>query len=295
MLGSLIGIFLTSAGIVIGADSAVPGSSWLDPTRVEKACKPSRRSVAVMQGWYGEQLYLARRFHDSCRELTRSSKSISVERQADRLIRKLQKAYKEHIGPLPPNMANLPPPSRRHVSYLAVAGYDGRTPVATVRELRWEKSPDGKWQLITERSDYLSFEQCGAKFVGETTIATMLLDGTEYFDKEKDRPEVLAGRKVNLVSKQGDCASSFFSVQEAKNLYKFVVRMTIDHAGDFLIDNGDVGGRLRVFTIPLSGSIKEELIDPEQYVRDPSSDGGRSVDVTTDVTTSPESGEDEAS
>ena len=185
MLGSLIGIFLTSAGIVIGADSAVSDSGWTGATRAEKVCKLSRRSVAVMQGWYGEQLHLARRFHKICAELSRSSKRIMLDRQADRLIGKLEQAYREHIGPLSPNMANLPSPSSQHVMYVTVAGFDRDIPLSTVRELRWVKNRKGRWRLTTERNPYLSVQRCGVRFIGENTIANMLLEGREYFDKER--------------------------------------------------------------------------------------------------------------
>lgn len=280
MLGSLIGIFLTSAGIVIGADTALSDLHGPATTRVEKACKPSQRSIAAMEGWYGEDLYLHRRFHDACRELSRLRKPISIERQADRLIQKLQKAYKDHLGPLPRTITTLPSPSRQHVMYVTVAGFDGTTPVATGRALRWEKNPQGKWEVITERTSYLSFQGCGAKFVGETTIATMLLDGAEYFDRAKDRAELSAGRTVARLSRQEECAQSSFSVEEAKALYKTSVRMTIDHGEHFLVDTRNVGGRLRLFTIPLVGSIEEETVEPEQYVGDDSPVEGRFFELT---------------
>jgi hypothetical protein len=42
--------------------------------------------------------------------------------------------------------------------------------------------------------------------------------------------------------------------------------MTIDHGEEFHIENGAVGGRLHLLTIPTAGSIEEELVDPEQYL-----------------------------
>ena len=47
MFGTLIGIFLTSTGIVIGADTVLWGSSASNPSRIEKTCMPSQRSVAA--------------------------------------------------------------------------------------------------------------------------------------------------------------------------------------------------------------------------------------------------------
>lgn len=50
MFGTLIGIFITSAGIVIGADTVLWGTSTPGPTRAEKTCQPSPRSVAALEG-----------------------------------------------------------------------------------------------------------------------------------------------------------------------------------------------------------------------------------------------------
>lgn len=266
MFGTLIGIFLTSAGIVIGADSVLGGSSTSGPTRAEKTCQTSPRTVAALEGWYGEQLYLYRRFHDICQELAGSSKPLSLEAQADTLIKKLQQKYREQTGALPSNAASLPPPSTNHVVYVAVTGFEGSTPLVTVRELRWEKNRKGQWRLIAERVGKLSFQGCGVKFIGEDAIAGLLLDTSPHFQKEKQRPEVRAGSRANLLYKEDNCISSSFSVEDAKALYKIAVRMTIDHGEQYKIENGAVGGRLHLLTIPTTGSIEEELVDPEQYL-----------------------------
>jgi hypothetical protein len=47
MFGTLIGIFLTSTGIVIGADTVLWGSSVPGLSRIEKTCMPSHRNVAA--------------------------------------------------------------------------------------------------------------------------------------------------------------------------------------------------------------------------------------------------------
>ena len=116
MMGSLIGIFITFAGIVIGADTVLWGSSAPGPTRGEKTCTPSERSVAAFEGWYGEELYLYKHFHDLCQALARSTKPLLLEEQADKLIQKLQQKYRDHTGPFPAHAASLPPPSSKHVA-----------------------------------------------------------------------------------------------------------------------------------------------------------------------------------
>lgn len=266
MLGSLIGIFITSAGILIGADTVLWGSRAPGPMRGEKTCTPSERSVAAFEGWYGEDLYLFKLFHEKCHELVRSSKSLSLEEQADKLIQKLQQKYRDHTGPFPSHVASLPPPSSKHVASVAVAGFEGTTPLVTVRELRWEKNRKGQWRLITERVGKLSFQGCGAKFLGEDGIAALLLDTSSYFEQEKRRPDVRAASRANRLHKEDNCFSSVFTINDAKTVYKTAVRMTIDHGEEFHIESGAVGGRLHLLTIPTAGSIEEELVDPEQYL-----------------------------
>ena len=94
VFGTLIGIFLTSAGIVIGADTVLWGSRAPEPTRGEKTCTPSARSVAAFEGWYGDARDLFKHFHDKCHALARSAKPLSLEEQADRLIQTLQQTYR---------------------------------------------------------------------------------------------------------------------------------------------------------------------------------------------------------
>src|SRR5262245_29018912 len=274
MFGTLIGIFLTSTGVVIGADSVYWGSILSGPTQASKTCQTGSRSVAVLQGWYGEGLYLHKRFHEVCRELARSPKRLSLDGQADRLAQKLEQKYREHTGAIPQYAASLPPPSSKHVAYAAVAGFEGRTPVATVREIRWEKDGKSKWRLMTERPSKLSAQGCGARFLGEDAVVKVLLDKSVHFQEEKRRPEVRAGSLANQLYKEDDCIASSFSIEDAKALYKIAVRLTIDHGEQVAIESGAVGGRLQRLTIPPEGVIQEELIDPEEYVGEPPEPAG---------------------
>jgi hypothetical protein len=267
MFGTLIGIFLTSTGIIIGTDTVLLDSMMPRPPRVEKTCMPSQRSVAALEGWYGDGLYLHQHFLTVCRGLSRSTKPLSLEQQADTLIQQLQKKYRDHTGPFPAHAASLPPPGSTHVASVVVAGYDGTTPVVAVRELRWEKDRKDQWHLLAERVGKLSFEGCGAKFLGEDGVAAVLLDTSAHFDRDKRRPEVQAAITANRLWTEDNCFMSAFTAEEAKALYILAVRLTIDHGESFHVDNGAVGGRLHLLTIPTTGSIKKEVVDPEQYLK----------------------------
>jgi hypothetical protein len=276
MFGTLIGIFITSAGIVVGADSALWGSSTPGPTRVEKTCRPSPRSVASLEGWYGEDLYLQRRFQQVCQALGRSSKALSVDGQAYRLLEQLRRVYQDHNGSFPLNATSLPSPSTKHVASVAVAGFDGAVPMVAVRELRWDKNRKGQWRIISERAGKLSFRGCGARFLGADGVASLLLDTSPHFELEKRRPEVQAASRANRLHKEESCFLSAFTLDHATALYKTAVRLTIDHGEEYMIQNGAVGGRLHILTIPVDGPVKEEWVNPEQYVREPSAQRDRS-------------------
>lgn len=266
MFGTLIGIFLTSTGIVIGADTVLWGSSAPNPSRIEKVCTPSQRSVAAFEGWYGERLSLHQQFQSVCKTLSRSRKPVAVEAQADLLIRKLFDKYREQQVPATTPAAALQAPANPHIAFVAVAGYDGIMPMVAVRELRWEKTRKGQWSVKTARVGKLSFDGCGARFLGDDAVAALLLDRSGHFERDKQRSEVSRAIEANRQRAEDNCFLSAFSVEDAKALYKLAVRATIDHGETFQMENGTVGGQLQLLTIPIDGPIQKAVIDPEQYL-----------------------------
>jgi hypothetical protein len=266
MFGTLIGIFLTSTGIMIGADTVLWGSIAPHPTRIEKTCAPSQRSIAAFEGWYGEGLSLHRQFQAVCKTLSRSRKPVPVDEQADLLMGKLFDKYRADTGALSTSAAELPAPANQHIAFVAVAGFDGTTPMVAVRELRWEKTRKGQWRVKAERVGKLSFDGCGARFLGDDAVAALLLDRSAHFDRDKQRPEVSRAIEANRLRTDDNCFLSPFSVEDAKVLYKLAVRATIDHGETRQIENGAVGGQLHLLTIPLEGPIEKVVIDPEQYL-----------------------------
>lgn len=266
MFGTLIGIFLTSTGIMIGADTVLWGSGAPHSTRIEKTCAPSQRSIAAFEGWYGERLSLHQQFQAVCKTLSRSRKPVAVEAQADLLIRKLLDKYREQQRLSTVPAAAVPAPANPHIAFVAVAGFEGATPLVAVRELRWEKTRKGPWNVTTAPVGKLSFDGCGARFLGDDAVAALLLDTSAHFDRDKQRPEVSRAIEANRQRAEDNCFLSAFSVEDAKVLYKLAVRATIDHGEACHMENGAVGGQLQLFTIPADGPIQKVVIDPEQYV-----------------------------
>lgn len=266
MFGTLIGIFLTSTGIVIGADTVLWGSSAPHPSRIEKTCMPSQRSVAAFEGWYGDRLSLYQQFQSVCKTLSRARKPVSLDEQADLLIRKLFDKYREQQVPPTTPAAALQAPANPHIAFIAVAGYVQAMPMVAVRELRWEKTRKGQWSVKTARVGKLSFDGCGARFLGDDAVAALLLDTSAHFERDKQRPEVSRAIEANRQRAEDSCFLSAFGVEDAKALYKIAVRATIDHGETFQMENGAVGGQLHLLTIPSEGPIEKVVIDPEQYL-----------------------------
>jgi len=266
MFGTLIGIFLTSTGIVIGADTVLWGSSAPDLSRIDKTCMSSGRSVAAFEGWYGERLSLHQEFQSVCKALSRSRKPVSIDDQADIFIRKLLDRHREHTKKRAAPPAELPAPATPHIVFIAVAGFDGATPVTAVRELRWEKNRAGQWYVKAARVGKLSFDGCGARFLGEDGVAALLLDTSGHFDRTKQRPEVSHAIEANRMRAEDTCFLSAFSAEDAKTLYKLAIRGTIDFGEIFKVENGAVGGQIHLLTIPADGPIQREVIDPERYL-----------------------------
>ncbi len=266
MFGTLIGIFLTSTGIMIGADTVLWGSNTPQPTRIDKTCAPSQRSIAAFEGWYGERLSLHRQFQSVCKTLSRSRKPVPIDEQADRLMRTVFDKYREQAGSASSRAAALPAPVNRHIAAVVVAGFDGATPMVAVRELRWEKNRKGDWRVMSGRVGKLSFDGCGARFLGADGVAALLLDRSAHFDRDKQRPEVSRAIEANRLRAEDHCFLSAFSTEDAKAVYKLAVRATIDHGETFQMETGAVGGQLHLLTIPSDGPIQRVVIDPEQYV-----------------------------
>jgi hypothetical protein len=266
MFGTLIGIFLTATGVMIGVDPVLWGSTAPQPTRIDKTCAPSQRSIAAFEGWYGEQLSLHRQFQSVCKTLSRSRKPVSVDEQADLLMRTVFDKYREQTGSASSSAAGMSVPVNTHIAAVVVAGFDGTIPMAAVRELRWEKNRKGEWPVMSGRIGKLSFDGCGARFLGADGVAALLLDRSAHFDRDKQRPPVSRAIEANRLRAEDHCFMSAFSAEDAKAVYKLAVRSTIDHGEMLQIENGAVGGQLQLFTIPAEGPIGKEVLDPEQYL-----------------------------
>lgn len=257
MHGTLIGVFITSLGIVIGTDTRIWGPGVAPGSTVDKTCQPSPRTVAALQGWYGfppirgVEAQLLRRFRVTCAELGKQSTSKSVSALADLLMNGLQEEMTPYLMVVPPSFKPPLAPDP-HLVYLTVAGFEASAPVVTVRELRFV-SVGTRWGVFQREASGLGLTTCGARFHGEDVVAVYLMRGDKRIPtKERDRQEVKAARSPGF-----NC--SLFSPDNAKALFRTAVRLTQELGPSLGIPEGRVGGDLYLHTIDAKGKVTREV------------------------------------
>lgn len=246
MHGTLIGAFITSLGIVIGADTRVSGPEVPPGKEVGKTCQPTARSVAALQGWYGWpaisglEAQLLSRFHRTCGDLS-GRPTAPLEAQADEFMRALEREANPYLQLVPSTFVPPHGKGELHLNYLTVAGYGPTGPSVIVRELRL-LNVGARWAAV-RRTSKLSFSACGAKFHGEAIVADLLLSNDVRIPAtERQRPEVLAGRRPGV-------GCSAFTPELARRLFQTAIRLTNELGPKLGVPAGRVGGRLQVYLV----------------------------------------------
>jgi hypothetical protein len=263
MHGTLIGVFVTTAGLLVGADTAVTGGDAKTGQAFDKTCWTSDRTVATIQGQYGfvdarsgAKAPLVSIFRDTCDRwrLSRIAPS-SISAQVAQLTAQLRAALGDYLRIVAPGDFKPPFGNDLHVLYVMVAGYEHSLPVAMAREVRLVPAGGGRWAAV-DRESSVGLTRCGARFHGEDKVAAALLSSARDARVPTEQwqlPEVVAGRIANA----GDC--SRLTPDLAKKLFVTVVRSTIQLGSAFGISRGVVGGPLQLIEIHPNGEIHREL------------------------------------
>jgi len=272
--GTLIGIVVTSAGVVIGADSAVTGNNVpLDMQTVPKLCRTGVASIATIQGRYRMQstlagaAYLYERFKARCHEWETAEKTPVLAEQADLLIEDLREELagfldRNGTAQCPADMNNDP-----HLVYVTAAGLDGGTGKAIVTELRTSLDERGQCVLETSRLTTAvvsrqSVTGCGVKFHGEDLVASALLG--EQPDSRMDASDWNgpAGRLARQASSQ-NCSG--ITLERGRELLLTFFGDTMKYGRAFGIAAGAVGGDLQIATIASGKEPHIETLKPEAW------------------------------
>lgn len=259
--GTLIGVFVTSSGILIGADSALWGPGVPPGTEIDKICQIGRASVATLQGWYGFEhaasgitAPLYQIFRATCAEL--ADREGSLEAKADHLLSRLRSSLETFLRIVPPNESDPPFAGDPHVACISVASYEGSSPLVTVRGLGVLSARDGTWTPgVKVPVPGLGLTGCGVRFHGHDPVAYALMqDDARLPEGARRMPEVLIARQATSQS----CAD--FNADVAKTVYLLAVKLTLEQGSRFGIPAGTVGGSLQLVLITPDGSIQTEVI-----------------------------------
>jgi hypothetical protein len=267
LVTTLIGVFITPDGVVVGSDTAV--SSRAGQSIRQKYCVTGPRAVATLQGVYEltdaetkATVGLYDAFRDFCARIDRTQLPATLRGQAEFIAEAMRDALDKFLRDVPTEeiihkYGSVT--SDRVVARVAVSGYDadGKPTSAVVGLGIATDVPTNKWEARVEYLLRLSFRQCGARFHGQEVVVQALrnLRDLRVPNAERRKPELetLSG----LIG--GACADA--SIKSAPRLFTEAARLTIMYGRGFGIQPGIVNLPLDIVVIPKAGTIDVSRIE----------------------------------
>jgi hypothetical protein len=176
-----------------------------------------------------------------------------VTEQARRLTERLQEDLQQNLDRVG-NTFRHPHAEKAQVLVLAVGGYDDRGPHVVAYEIAIVLVR-GRWQALTAFVPGISFEECGARFHGETSVLDALKQDDERIPKTvRDEPDVRILRTFDEPGctrlESGDSSATFIAA----------TRLTVQLGRQFSIYDGAVGLPLDIVTIPKDGQLSHREV-----------------------------------
>jgi hypothetical protein len=263
LLATLIGVFITPDGIVIGSDTALSDLSGQVASQ-QKYCVTGLRSVATLQGSYvlrdtetkaTSELY--EKFRELCAEFSSATSRMPLREQAEYIANALRADLVSFLERLPPAEVVQTYSSSRVVARISVTGYGDRGPESIVVALGVATdAASSKWEAQVRPLSRLTFAICGVKFHGQESVMTALTTdiGVRISPAELQQPDVA---RLSALLK-GDCAQA--SIRSAPSMFVQAVRLTATLGAGFGIPTGSVGAPIDIVVIPREGSIDVKRI-----------------------------------
>ena len=262
LVATLIGVFITPDGIVIGADTALSNRGGQVASQ-QKFCITGPHSVATMQGAYWLEdtvtkatVELHNRFRDLCAEVGNALSPMTLQQQANHIATALRVDLVEFLQQMPAadviNYASAPVVAR-----IAVSGYGERGPESVVVGLGIAiDKPTNRWEVQVRPLARLTFSACGVRFHGQESVVSVLQTdkGVRIPRAELQQPDV--ARLAALL--KGDCGAA--STQSATAMFVQAVRLTLTLGPGFGVPQGTVSMPVDIITIPRDGSIETTRI-----------------------------------
>ena len=259
---TLIGVFITPDGIVVGADTALSSLSGY-VARQEKYCITGPRSVATLQGSYWLRdaateatVALNSRFRELCSQVGSSSTPMTLRQQADRIAHALRTDLISFLERLPAADV-LSTYASSPVARVAVTGYGAHGPESVVLGLGIaSERATNRWEVQVQPLSRLSFSDCGVRFHGQESVVTILRTDKGVRIPKAELRQADVARLVNLL--KGDCGDA--SIESAPDMFVQAVRLTATLGPGFGVPNGAVGPPIDVVVIPREGAIRNTRI-----------------------------------
>lgn len=265
VFATLIGVFITPDGIVVGSDTAIMSRRGPQPAR-QKYCVTGLRAVATMQGIYEltdtetkATIALHDHFRQFCAQIDRTQLPATLRGQAEYIAGELGLGLTAFLKDLPAAEIVSMYSSNRVVARVAVSGYDedGRAASVVVGIGIATDAATNRWQVQIRDLSRLTFHECGVRFHGQEVVALALQSSTDARvpAAERQKPEVQ--RLSALIG--GSCSDT--SIRSAPRMFAEATRLTMTHGAGFGIAPGAVNFPIDIVVIPKTGKIAVSRID----------------------------------
>src|SRR5688572_23850394 len=262
LVATLIGVFITPDGIVIGADTAL-SNVGVQVASLQKYCITGPRSVATMQGAYlledtvtKATVELHNRFRTLCDQVGTSLSPMTRRQQAEHIANALRSDLVEFLERLPA-AAVIAYASTPVVARVAVTGYGERGPESVVVGLGIAiERATNRWEVQVRPLARLTFSDCGVRFHGQEGVVSVLRTDKGVRIPKAEIQQAEVARLAGVL--RGECAEA--TTQSAPGMFLQAVRLTITLGPGFGIPQGTVSLPVDIVTIPRDGSIETTRI-----------------------------------
>jgi hypothetical protein len=258
LMATLIGVFITPDGIVIGADTALSSPGGQVGSQ-QKYCLTGPRSVATMQGQYWLEdtvtkatVELNNRFRDLCAQVANAATPMTLQQQADHIANALRPDLIAFFQQMPAEAVVRAYGSSPVVARVAVTGFGERGPESIVVGLGIATDrTTTRWEVQVRPLSRLAFSGCGVRFHGQESVVSALQtdNGVRIPKAELEQGDV--ARLAKLM--KGQCGDA--STQTAVAMFLQAVRLTVTLGPGFGVPQGAVGLPVDVVVIPRDGAI----------------------------------------
>jgi hypothetical protein len=258
LVATLIGVFITPDGIVIGADTALSNLAGQVASQ-QKYCVTGPRSVATMQGAYWLEdsitkatVELHNRFRELCGQVGSSLSPMTLQQQADHIANSLRADLVEFLQRLPAAdviaYAAMPVVAR-----IAVSGYGERGPESVVVGLGIAiDRPTNRWEAQVQPLARLTFSACGVRFHGQESVVSVLRTDKGVRIPKAEIQQADVARLAGLL--RGECGQT--TTQSASAMFVQAVRLTVTLGPGFGVPQGAVSLPVDIVVIPRDGAIE---------------------------------------